>query len=230
MKMKHKAVSTLVAAVLGLGVMAPTVHAEAEVSAEVGVASMYYWRGFDLGAGAADVNSVGSGAAVSGDLSVSMNGLYAGLWTSSGDALMGTEYDVYLGYAAEFGDFGIDVGYATYVYPEAAGDLGDYPLASPGDLAEAYIGLSYGPASLTYFENVASPDPNTDYSYVTFGVDVSSFNIAYGKHKDDMAHVDITYNYNDNLSFTLGKVVDNVNDTYNDDMKFLVSLSLPIEF
>ena len=137
MKMKRLAVSTLAASVLTMGTMVSTAQAEMEVSAEVGAASMYLWRGLDLG----------GGAAISGDLSVSASGFYAGLWTSSGDAAMGTEYDVYLGYATEIGDFGLDVGYATYAYPES--DVG------LGDLAEAIVGLSYGPASLTYFHGLA---------------------------------------------------------------------------
>ncbi|MBW6477651.1 MAG: TorF family putative porin [Chromatiales bacterium] len=209
MKMKRLAVSTLAASVLSMGAMVSTAQAEMEVSAEVGVASMYLWRGLDLG----------GGAAVSGDLSVSASGFYAGLWTSSGDAGMGTEYDVYLGYATEFGDFGIDVGYATYAYPES-----DVAL---GDVAEAIVGLSYGPASLTYFHGLADIE---DYWYANLAVDVGSFTLAYGLHEDDLAHVDVTYGYNDNVSFTLSKVVDNVSDTYNDEMKFMVSASMPIKF
>lgn len=209
MKMKHKALSTVIASVLALGVLAPTAQAEMEVSAEVGAASMYLWRGIDLG----------GGAAISGDLSVSMNGLYAGLWTSSGDAAMGTEYDIYLGYATEFGDFGIDVGYATYVYPESE--------VSVGDLAEAYLGLSYGPAGMTYYHGLSDLE---DYWYANIGVDLGSFNLAYGLHEDDMSHVDVTYSYNDNLSFTLSKIVDDVDGAYNNEAKFMVSVSLPIEF
>jgi hypothetical protein len=52
----------------------------------------------------------------------------------------------------------------------------------------------------------------------------------------DPAHVDLTYAYNDKLSFTLGKVVDDGEfsdgeDTYawNDEVKFVVALTLPIQ-
>ncbi|MFU8838415.1 MAG: histidine kinase, partial [Thiohalomonadaceae bacterium] len=68
------------------------------------------------------------------------------------------------------------------------------------------------------------------YWYANLAVDVGSFTLAYGLHEDDLAHVDVTYSYNDNVSFTLSKVVDNVSDTYNDEIKFMVSASLPIKF
>ena len=210
MKMKRLALSTVAASVLAVGAVVPTVQAEMEISAEIGAASTYLWRGLDLG-----------GAAVWGDLSVSSSGFYAGVWTSSGDAEAGTEYDLYFGYGAEFGDVGIDVGYATYVYPESE--------VSIGDLAEAYLGLSYGPASLTYFHGLSDLE---DYWYVSLGVDVGSFNFSYGLHEDDMAHVDATYAYNDNLSFTLSKIIDDADGAYKglDELKFVASFSLPLEF
>ena len=216
MKMKRLAVSTLAASVLTMGAMVSTAQAEMEVSAEVGASSMYLWRGENLG----------GGAAVWGDLSVSAAGFYAGMWTSSGDAYDanensgGVEYDIYLGYATEFGDFGIDIGYATYVYPQTK--------VEAGKNAEAYLGLSYGPASLTYFHGLE--DLKDDW-YAVAAVDVSSLTFAYGAAKNEKAHVDVTYNYNDNLSFTLSKVVkkDKAGEV-PDDVNFMVSVSLPIEF
>ncbi len=208
MKMKHKVLSTAVASALALGALAPAAHAT-EVSAEIGAASMYYWRGFDLG----------GGAAVWGDLSVSASGFYAGIWTSSGDKALGTEYDLYVGYGTEIGDFGIDVSYATYVYPEVE--------ISPGDVAELILGLSYGPAFLSYHYGLEDLE---DYWYAMVGVNVGDFTLAYGQHEFEYSHVDVTYNYNDNLSFTLGLVVDDVDGEFNNDPKFVVSFSLPIEF
>jgi len=211
MKMKQKALSTIAASALALGALAPAVQAEeVEISAAIGAANMYYWRGLDLGNG---------DAAVWGDLSASYNGFYAGLWTSSGDAALGTEYDIYVGYGTEFEGFGIDLSYATYVYPESEIEV--------GDVAEAILGLSYGPVSFAYHHGLEDLE---DYWYAKAGVDFGKFNIAYGLHEDDLAHIDLTYNYNDNLSFTLGKVVDDVDGTYNDDAKFVVTFALPIDF
>lgn len=211
MNLKQKFLSSSIAAsALAVSAVAPVAHAEVEVSAEIGAASMYYWRGQDLG----------GGAAVWGDLSISSNGFYAGLWTSSGDAENGTEYDIYLGYAGEAGDFSYDLGIVTYVYPETE--------QSPGDNVEAYLGLGYGAFSVTYFHGLEDLE---DYWYVIAGVDVGDFNFSYGLHETDYSHFDITYNYNANVSFTLGLVIDDADDPgLSDEAKFLVSFSLPIDF
>ena len=75
-----------------------------------------------------------------------------------------------------------------------------------------------------------------DYKYYSLGVDIGMFNITYGEHSDTAgsgvdgySHLDITYNYNDNLSFTMGNVIDDVDGANNDETKFVVTLSLPIE-
>jgi uncharacterized protein (TIGR02001 family) len=213
MKMKHKVLSTAVASALALGALAPAAHAEFEVAAEIGAANMYYWRGIDLG------GDTGA-AAVYGDLSVShSSGFYAGLWTSSGDAALGTEYDIYFGYGTEVAGLGVDLSYATYVYPESE--------ISPGDVAEVILGLSYGPAFVTYYHGLEDLE---DYWYVNAGVGFGDFTFAYGLHEVEMAHIDVTYSFNENVSFTLGKVIDDVDGAFNDDPKFVVNFALPIEF
>lgn len=225
MKMKQKALSTIAASALALGALAPVAHAEeAEVSAAIGASNMYYWRGLDLG----------GGAAVWGDISASYMGFYAGLWGSSGDEALGTEYDIYVGYGTDIAGFGVDIAYATYVYPSVpdafnadTGEFESQDSIDPGDVAEVILGLSYGPVSLDYHHGVEDLE---DYWYTKLGVDVGSFNFAYGLHEDDLAHIDATYNYNDNLSFTLGKVVDDVDGAYNDDLKFVATFALPIDF
>lgn len=90
--------STLASALLiGLSA-APLTSVAAEISATVGAANMYYWRGFDLGNGT---------PAVWGELNASAAGFYGGIWTSSGDA-SSVEYDLYLGYGGSVGDFTYD--------------------------------------------------------------------------------------------------------------------------
>ena len=42
------------------------------------------------------------------------------------------------------------------------------------------------------------------------------------------AHVDLSYAYNDRLSFKIGKVVDDEDGTVDDDVKFIASYSLPL--
>lgn len=186
-------------------------RAEVDVSASVAVANMYYFRGLDLGNG---------DPAVSGDLSVSAGGAYGGIWATSGDATLGTEYDLYLGYGKSFGDFSVDVSAISYVYPSDPAD------SDVGDLTEAVLSLGYGPVAVTYYDNVAGAP---GYWYTTVGAAFDTFSVTYGLHEDDYAHLDLGYAYNDNLTFILGIPVDDVDGTYDDDAKFVVSYSLPIE-
>lgn len=208
MNMKQKLLAGAVAAsAMASAALAPVAHAE--VSASVGAANMYYWRGFDLGNG---------DPAVWGDINVSSNGFYGGMWASSGDATAGTEYDLYAGYGAEAGGFSYDVSLWTYAYPSTE--------VSPGDLVEAIVGVGYGPVSVTYYHGLEDLD---EYWYTTVGVAAGDFSFTYGVHETDYAHFDIGYAYNENLSFTLGLVADDVDGTENDEAKFVVGFSIPIE-
>jgi hypothetical protein len=47
---------------------------------------------------------------------------------------------------------------------------------------------------------------------------------------DEYSHIDLSYAYNENLSFTLGLVVDDMDGQQADDAVFLVTLALPIDF
>src|SRR5690554_237500 len=118
MKMINKKTlaSTAAVSAIALSAMAPVANAEVEVSASVSAANMYYWRGLDLG----------GGAAVSGDITVSVGGAYGGMWASSGDGSMGTEYDLFIGYGQSFGDFSFDVSLWNYNYPSATEEWIDF--------------------------------------------------------------------------------------------------------
>lgn len=211
MKTLHKKWLTLGLAAAASVAVVPVV--QAEVSASVGAANMYYWRGLDLG----------GGAALSADVSYSQSGFFVGAWTSSGDEVMGTEYDLYAGYGGEFGDFNYSLSVISYNYA----DPKEGEPVAPGDLTEVALGLGYGPFAATYYDNVAG---NSGYTYLTLALEFEKFTLLYGQHEDDLAHLDLTWNYNKNLSFTLGKVVDDAGGNYPDDAKFIVSLSLPIDF
>ena len=207
MKMKQKLIAGAIALSAMAGFTVPAAHAE--VSAAIGAANMYYWRGLDLGAGDPQIW---------GDIKVSGGGAYAGIWAGSGDAAAGQEYDLYVGYGGEAGDFKYDISIWSYSYPSAE--------VSPGDLVEAVAMIGYGPIAFTYYENLEGAD---DYNYMTLAGTFGDFTIKYGVHEDDLSHVDLTYAYNDKLSFTIGKVVDDVDGSYNDEAKFVVGFALPIE-
>jgi uncharacterized protein (TIGR02001 family) len=216
MKMKQKLIASAIALSSMAGFAVPAAHAE--VSASVGAGNMYYWRGKDLGNG---------DASVWGDLKYSESGFYTGIWGGSGDAGSGTEYDIYAGYGGTAGDFKYDFSLWTYSYPKTGVEL------APGDLSEAVLMLGYGPVAATYYKNIAGA---SSYSYVTLAATFDKFTVKYGQHSDNedasmdgMAHVDVTYAFNEKVSFTIGKVVDDADGSVNDEAKFVVGLTLPIE-
>lgn len=222
MKLTKKALSNSVAAaVLATAGFAVSSHAvaEPEVSASAAVASSYLWRGFDLGSGT---------PAVSGDLEVGMAGAYVGIWGSSGDTAAGSEYDLYAGYGFEVGGLAIDLSVWNYNYPTTS-TIGNGPNTRFGDLTEVVLGLAYGPVSFGYYNNVAGA---SGYEYMTLGAELGQFSLMVGRHKvpgdDNPVHLDLTYAYNDNLSFTVSQFIADKPD--DDNLKFVVSYSLPLEF
>lgn len=218
MKLTRKVLSNSVAAVVlattGLAVSGNA--AAVEVSASAAVASTYLWRGYDLGSGT---------PAVSGDLSVSAGGAYAGIWGSSGDTAAGSEYDLFAGYGMEVGGLSIDLSVWNYNYPTGAGYT---PGGTDfGDLTDVVLSLGYGPFSFAYYDNVAGA---SGYEYYTLGAEFGQFAFLVGKHDnpagEDPVHLNITYSYNDNLSFTLSQFIED--KPVDDDLKFVVSYSIPI--
>ena len=226
-----------------------------EISGSAAVSNLYLFRGVDQGYGA------GIGA-VSGDLVYSHeSGAYAGAWATSGFS-GGQELDVFLGYGIELdGGLSIDLNVTSYVY---AGD--DYGFGNSsgaadqvGDLSELILTVAYSTddysVSFQYADNVAdgASDLLNGYTYtaISFGYgDISAtfgtqdLNEADGQtYDDDISHLDLSYSYNENLSFTFSKIVsvddeNNVNkmdsipgQTFpvDDDMLFVVTYSLPIE-
>lgn len=219
MKMKQKLIAGVIALSACAGLSVPAAHAE--VAASVGASNMYYWRGFDLG----------GGAAITADINVSGSGFFAGAWTSSGDEALGTEYDLYAGYAGEVSDFKFGVSVVSYNYPTLDGE----EKIAPGDYVEVIPFIGYGPLKITYYDAVAadvSPLDNKDYSYATAELLFDQFSVKYGQHMDDgsttSSHLDLTYKYNDKLSFTVGTLIDDGDDPEADDALFVVNLTLPI--
>lgn len=225
-KIQKKLIASAVAlSALASVAITPVVHAE--VSASVAVANMYYWRGLDLGLG---------DPAVIGDINVSANGFYTGLWASSGDAFLGTEWDYYLGYGFDVGALSVDLNYTTYMYPSVPGGE---PLGFD-DVSDVAVTLGLSPSdelsfSLMYRHGVGDFLADDNYAYATLSGTYSQFTALVGTHSDDsgaydgLTHLDLSYAYNDNLKFTLGKVVDQGEAEWDDELKFIVTLSLPLK-
>lgn len=228
-KTTHFIRTGVAAAVVGGALAAaPAAQAAGELSASASVANMYLWRGIDLGDGS---------AAVSGDLTYSIGGAYAGIWVSSGDDALGNEYDYYVGYGAELGDFSFDINLTNYNYSDngLAGKGFDVSDDTTGELSEIITTVGFKGISLSYYDNIAGL---SGYEYWTLSGGVGKVSLTAGLHDadgdNDMTHVDLSYAFNDNISFTASKVVDqdlDKNDAgaFDEDVKFVVAYSLPIE-
>ena len=195
--------------------------ANAEVSASASVANLYLWRGQNLGANGAPV--------MAGSLDYSAeSGLYAGIWSSSGDTSFGTETDLYVGFAGEAGSLSYDIGYATYLY-SGEDDV--------NDVAELIIGVGVDAYSATIYKSTDA-DANGDYLYLELGAEFGDYGLTVGNvsgsegstFTSDYTHVDLSYAYNDKLSFTYSQVVaEDVEDSMDMGGLFVVSYELPIE-
>jgi len=223
MKMKQKLIASAVALSAMAGFAVPAAHAD--VAASVSASNMYYWRGFDLNGGAALIADVHASAA----------GFYTGIWASSGDGTFGTEYDWYAGYGFDLGPVTVDLNYTTYMYPSYEEPLGF------DDVSDVAITLGYKVSDelsfkAMYREGVGEILADDNYSYATLSGTYSKFTALVGMHSDDsgaydeVTHLDLSYAYSDKLTFTLGKVIDKGRlDAANDELKFIATLSLPIE-
>lgn len=224
-KMKQTLVASAIALSAMAGFAVPAAHAD--VAASVSASNMYYWRGYDL---------LG-GAALIADVNVSGNGFVAGLWTSSGDATMGTEYDIYAGWSGSAGDFAYGVSVISYNYANPTGVDGDgntWAPVNPGDYVEVAPFVGFGPFKVTYYDAVNADHAffSEDYSYATAELNFEKFAVKYGQHMDDgdatVSHLDATYKFNDKLAFTLGQVIDDNDGAAPDEANFVVTLTLPI--
>lgn len=226
----------------------------ADVSATVGIASIYLDRGLDLADGEAEIY---------GDLNYEHgSGLYASVWGSSlgaGDA--SHEYDLIMGWNHAFNELNINLGFATYLYPGHVEDSKVF------DETEVYLGLSWKGLALYVYDNVASEhDDNEGYYYLALSYTHKNLSATLGYATDDdmpsssfeegeysYAHIDMIYAYSANLSFTFSKIVDrsakingaSINESQyeilaqsddrfevllEDDLLFVVTYDLPLEF
>lgn len=183
MKKLHKIIAASLlasATTVGSGV----VLAESPITANVGVASNYVWRG---------VTQNGDEAAISGGIDYAhKSGAYVGTWVSnlSNGAY---EHDIYGGYGFDAGPVGLDVGYIIYRYPLAA--------APGGDFSELYVNASYDMFSaglaLTTDKDGNNPDSDT-YMYVGAEFEVKkglTLAVTYGDYDfdDDVNNTDYSH-------------------------------------
>lgn len=193
--------------------------AQAEVSASAAIANNYIFRGVLMGSGT---------PAVSGSLDYAHeSGAYAGVWGTSGDTAAGDEYNVYFGFGGESGEFNYDVNVLTYIYPTYKSDF--------GQLTEVTASVGYGAIGLSVTAPVSDEADvfGNDYIYTKLSLDLGTFGVVVGNNAADdepgfaadYTHVDLSYAFNDNVSFGLSKIVDG---DISQRTLFQVSYSLPI--
>lgn len=196
--------------------------AQAEVSVAVDLANKYIFRGLDMGTGSPMIAGAVDYAHESG--------AYVGFWAASGDDSLGDEYNLYFGFGGEAGSFSYDINYLAYLYPQEK-DM------SVDDFGEVTLGLGYDSVSFSASVPVTEDQEGT-YVYYTLGAEFDAIGATLGFNDgdedegvDNYLHLDLSYAYNDNISFVLSKIVDQGSDTdLNDATLFQVNYSLPINF
>ena len=209
--MKKANILALSAAVAGVLVSSASF---AGVTANIGVATNYLWRGSSLS---------NEGPAVSGGVDYAHDsGIYAGVWQSSegfveadGGNATG-ETDLYAGYSGEAGPVSYDVGFVSYKY------LQDDRV----DFDEIYFSVGYDFVSFFYAN---SSDLETDYMSLTFEYD--RYSLVYGDYAYDLdstsdySHFDLSAALTDELSITYSQS----DITGDDDGRLVVSYGLEFE-
>lgn len=246
--MKHVKVLTALSLIAAAGA------ANAEVSGSMAIASSYHWRGFDLGSGT---------PAISGELKYTAGGFYAAAWASSGDTAAGTELDLYLGYGGSVGDFRYDISYISYIYPtggyRAVESYGDFAeVIGKVGYGPVTVFLNYnvaGASKSDYLNGVARyAFAEGDYMYYGISGSFGPFTATLAHHDEkvwngtddfvsasksapgvtgDATHLDLSYAYNDNLSFTVSGILDSKfgpdSGTSEPKPKLVVAYSVPFK-
>jgi uncharacterized protein (TIGR02001 family) len=168
--MKKSIISIALSATLATSALVSTQASAVEgLSANVGVASNYIWRG---------ITQTDDEAAVSGGIDyVTDSGFYVGTWASNLASGAGAEVDIYAGYGFEADGISYDFGYIFYGYDQSQGSAGDL------DFGEIYasIGIdafSFGVSILAHaeFEQDFADDV---YYTADYAVDVEGLEIGF---------------------------------------------------
>ena len=165
-------------ALIAAGLLSASAVAQAGLSANVGAASDYWFRGFN----------VSEGPMLSGGVDYEAeNGVYAGLWAAGFEAdHAGTvptsetnelEYDLYVGYAGEVEDFSYSVGYTGYFYKEGDTDFHELNM----NFGYSFLSLE---VTLGETDGPISAD-DQDYSFVALTGEYEGAYLTYGTYGKD---------------------------------------------
>jgi len=161
--------------ILAAAVLSASTVAQAEISANVGFVSEYYFRGVNLG---------DAGAYAGADFEHS--GFYAGVWAidDSDDGNSGLETDFYLGYGTEFSGVSVGLGYTRFEYTNS----GDFEHEINFTLGYQGFGFEY-----TTGEDDDEGEDETDYDFIALSWSGEVFGATYGSYEND--DTDDEYDY-----------------------------------
>ncbi|MFU8895144.1 MAG: TorF family putative porin [Gammaproteobacteria bacterium] len=167
---------------LALGASQPAVAGD--FSANVGMMSDYIFRGIKQN----------SSAAYAG-LDYEKSGFYVGTWAA--EVGEGLEYDLYVGYSGEVGDFTYGIGYTGYFYTDDFDDTYN----------ELNLTAGYGLFSVEYsigrYDNFDGP--TLDYGFLAGTLEYEGFYLTYGTFLDDFDGDYVEVGYGTEVSgFDLG--------------------------
>lgn len=162
---------TVIAAALSSG------FAQADVTANAGIVSDYYFRG---------VKQTGSASANGGVDYEHKSGFSAGVWVADvegqapvGSAPAGIEIDTYASYGGEVSDMSYSIGYTHYGY------TGSFDTA----YNEVNLGAGYGDFSLDVaigtHDSATSGTPDDDYTFAKLSYAKGPFAASYGAFGGD---------------------------------------------
>ena len=201
---------------LGAVLLVASAAANAQMSANVGWASEYHFRGI--------LQKVSS---ASGGLDYESGGFYVGTWAA--DVGDGLEVDGYFGYGADIGDFSLSVGYTGYFYTGDFDDTyqeinlgagigilsldiavgqydGDFDPTTPGDQDDyTYYALTLEKDG--FYGTLAGFAQDADGEYLQIGYDTSLADIDLGVALI-FANDDLVGDAEESIVFTIGKSFD----------------------
>lgn len=188
--------------------IAATAPAMADLSANIGVMSDYFYRGIDQE----------SSAVANGGIDYSNGGFYAGTWAA--DVSDGLEVDLYTGYGVETDSgFSFGVGVTGYYYT--------------GDFDETYeevnLSVGYGPFSLGY--SAGEWDGKVDYDFIELTYEAENgVYITYGSFGDEFDGDYLELGYGTEIGgFDVGVALilneEELSNTGDDDESLIFSIS-----
>ena len=187
------------------------VNATEGLSANVAATNNYLWRGLEQTNGA---------SAISGGIDYNVSsGFYLGTWVSNADWADGMTYelDIYGGFSGEMDQFGYDIGFVHYAYPDSTNDVdftevnaslsfGNFTLgyavladAEGADFGDdSYISLDaeFEMASemgLAFHIGTGTDDFYAGEEFIDYGVSLSKGGFSFGLSKTDLDHADVKF-------------------------------------